>query len=105
MRYRLSTNGSRTRTVGFPAGLPTGQDGTCARVLVAAYAGAPPAEVELPTITRDLAASGDADVRFGTERVGAYRLLPPQDSAQCDPDRPTTSPSPSGSTTWNIDHP
>jgi hypothetical protein len=105
MRYALSTDGSRTRTVAFPAGLPTGPDGTCTRVLVAAYAGTPLAGAELPRATGDLATAGDADVRFGTERIGAYRLLPAQGSAQCDADRSTPSPSPTGSTSWDIYHP
>jgi hypothetical protein len=105
MRYRRSTDGSRTRTVGFPAGLPSGQDGACTRILVAAYAGAPLAGGELPRTTRDLATSGDTDVRFGTQRIGAYRLLPAQDSAQCDADRSTTSPPPTRSTAWDIYHP
>jgi hypothetical protein len=48
MRYRLSTDGTRTRAVGFPPGLPAGRDGTCTRVLVAAYAGAPLVGTELP---------------------------------------------------------
>ena len=105
MRYRLSADGSRTRTVGFPAALPTGQDGTCTRVLVAAYAGAPLSDRELPQKTGDLATAGDADVRFGTERIGAYRLLPQQDPAQCDADRSTPNPSPTRSTAWDIYHP
>lgn len=105
MRYRLSTDASRSRTVGFPAGLPTGQDGTCTRVLVAAYAGAPLTDGQLPRTTRDLAAAGDSDVRFGTERIGAYRLLPPQDPAQCDAHRSAPSPAPTRSTAWDIYHP
>lgn len=105
MRYRLSTDGSRTRTVGFPTGLPTGRDGACARVLVAAYAGVPLTDRELPRNTPDLSTAEDADVRFGTERIGAYRLLPPHGSARCDPDRPAPSPSPTGSTVWDINHP
>lgn len=105
MRYRLSADGSRTRTVVFPAGLPTGQDGTCTRVLVAAYVGSPLAGDELPRVTGDLATAGDTDVRFGTERIGAHRLLPPRDPAQCDADRSTPSPSPTGSTGWDIYHP
>lgn len=105
MRHRLSTDGSRARTVGFPTGLPTGRDGACARVLVAAYAGAPLTDTELPPDTSDLATAEDADVRFGTERIGAYRLLPPHGSAQCDPDRPAPSPSPTRSTVWDVNHP
>lgn len=89
MRYRLSADGSRTRTVGFPAGLPTRRDGTCPRVLVAAYPGPPLTDGELPRTTRDPAATGDTGVRFGTERIGAYRLLPARDPAPCDADRST----------------
>ncbi|MER5226673.1 hypothetical protein [Streptomyces flaveus] len=105
MRYGLSTDGSRTRTVGFPRGLPAGQDGICTRVLVAAYAGAPLSGPELPWTTQDLAIAGDMDVRFGTERIGAHRLLPPQDPTACTTDRPTADPSPTRSTTWDIYHP
>lgn len=105
MRYGLSTDGSRTRTVGFPADLPTGRDGTCARVLVAAYAGAPLAEEELPRKTPDLATADDTDVRFGTERIAAQRLLPTQDPARCDTHRPAPAPSVSRSMTWDIHHP
>ncbi|KKD03150.1 hypothetical protein [Streptomyces sp. WM6386] len=102
MRYRLSADGSRTRTVGFPAALPTGQDGACTRVLVAAYEGAPLSDREQPRKTRDLATAGKADVQFGTEQIGAYRLLPPQDPAQCEAGR---SPSPTRSKIWDIYHP
>ncbi|KOU66796.1 hypothetical protein ADK57_17530 [Streptomyces sp. MMG1533] len=105
MRYRLSTDGNRTRTVGFPPGLPTGQEGTCTRILAAAYAGAPLSGRELPRTTRDLGIAGDKDVRFGTERVGAYRLLRPQDPTVCTTDRPSAEPAPTRSTTWDIYHP
>ncbi|MFJ1967159.1 hypothetical protein ACIO93_00645 [Streptomyces sp. NPDC087903] len=105
MRYRLSADGSRTRTVGFPARLPTGQDRTCTRVLVAVYAGAPLTEGELPRTTQGLSGADDTDVRFGTERIGAHRLLPGRNSAQCAPDRWTPSPSPTVSTGWDIYHP
>jgi hypothetical protein len=105
MRYGLSADGGRTRTVAFPAGLPTGRDGTCVRVLVAAYAGgAPLAGGELPRMTGDLATAGDADVRFGTARIGVHRLLPAQGST-CDAGRSTPSPSPTASTGWDIYHP
>ncbi|GAA3830114.1 hypothetical protein ACFS5L_18630 [Streptomyces phyllanthi] len=104
-RYRLSTDGSRTRTVGFPAGLPTGQDGACTRILVAAHTGEPLADGELPWTASDLTTSEDTDVRFGTERIGVYRLLPPHDSARCDAARSTTSPSPTRSTIWDVNHP
>ncbi|MEU5323703.1 hypothetical protein AB0G67_44230 [Streptomyces sp. NPDC021056] len=105
MRYRLSADGSRTRTVGFPAALPTGQHGACTRVLVAAYAGAPLSDRELPRKTRDLATAGEADIRFRTQRIGAHRLLPPQDPAPCDADRSAPTPSPTRSETWDIYHP
>ncbi|MET9460800.1 hypothetical protein ABZY05_37935 [Streptomyces canus] len=105
MRYGLSADGGRTRTVAFPAGLPTGRDGTCVRVLVAAYAGAPLAYGELPRMTGDLATAGDADVRFGTARIGVHRLLPAQGPARCDAGRSTPSPSPAASTGWDIYHP
>ncbi|MEU6256767.1 hypothetical protein [Streptomyces sp. NPDC047043] len=105
MRYRLSSDGSRTRTVGFPAGLPGGQDGTCTRVLVAAYAGAPLTDRQLPRLAGDLSTADDAAVRFATERIGVHRLLPALDSAQCDADRRTPSPARTGSTDWDIYHP
>ncbi|MET7651916.1 hypothetical protein [Streptomyces sp. NPDC005486] len=105
MRHQLSTNGSTTRTVGFPADLPTSQDITCTRVLVAAYSGPPLTDGELPSAPGDLAATGDTEVRFGTERIGAYRLFPAQDPARCDADRATPSPSPTGSTAWDVHHP
>ncbi|GLP69595.1 hypothetical protein TUSST3_62170 [Streptomyces sp. TUS-ST3] len=105
MRHELSMDGSNTRTVAFPSGLPTGRDGTCTRVLVAAYAGRPLAGGELPRVTGELATAGDADVRFGTEWIGVHRLLPAQDPAQCDADRSTPNPSPTASTGWDIYHP
>ncbi|MFE9646279.1 hypothetical protein ACFYO0_19675 [Streptomyces sp. NPDC006365] len=105
MRYELSADGSRTRIVEFPRDLPAGQDGICTRVLVAAYAGAPLSDRELPWTTRDLAIAEDVDVRFGTDRVGAHRLLPPQDPTACTTHRPTADPSPTRSTIWDIYHP
>ncbi|MDT0479015.1 hypothetical protein [Streptomyces doebereineriae] len=105
MRYGLSADGGTTRTVAFPAGLPTGQDGACVRVLVAAYAGTPLADGELPRMTGDLATAGDADVRFGTARIGVHRLLPAQGPTQCETGRSTPSPSPTASTGWDIYHP
>ncbi|MEU9324513.1 hypothetical protein AB0D91_11990 [Streptomyces canus] len=104
LRYRLSADGGRTRTVAFPAGLPTGREGTCVRVLVAAYVGSPLAGGELPRMTGDLDTAADADVRFGTARIGVHRLLPAQGSA-CDAGRSTPSPSPTASTGWDIYHP
>lgn len=47
----------------------------------------------------------DVDVRFGTERIGAYRLFPSRDPAQCDADRSAPNPSPTGSTASDICHP
>ncbi|MEU9174309.1 hypothetical protein AB0D34_42245 [Streptomyces sp. NPDC048420] len=105
MRYGLSTDGTRTRTVPFPTGLPIGHDGTCIRVLVAAYAGTPLVGEGLPRMTGDLATAGDADVRFRAERIGVHRLLPPRGPAPCEADRSTPSSSPTGSTSWDIYHP
>ncbi|MCD9873336.1 hypothetical protein [Streptomyces guryensis] len=105
LRYGLSADGSRTRTVAFPSSLATGQDATCTRGLVAAYAGRPLAGGELPRVTGDLAAAGDADVRFGTERIGGHRLLPARDSARCDANRSKPGPAPTGSAGWDIYHP
>ncbi|MFJ9006089.1 hypothetical protein [Streptomyces canus] len=105
MRYRLSAGGSRTCTVGFPAGLLAAPDGACTGVLVAAYAGAPLTENELPRRLPDPGTLRNADVRFGTEWIGAYQLLPPPHPTRCDTARPTASPSPSRSVTWDIYHP
>lgn len=105
MRYQLSTDGSRTRTIGFPSALPSGKDGTCTRVLVAAYAGAPLSVDQLPRMTRTLTAESDPEVRFRTDRVGAYWLLPAQDPARCRTGLPSATASPSGATDWDIYHP
>ncbi|MET8080989.1 hypothetical protein [Streptomyces sp. NPDC005303] len=105
MRYRLSADGSRTRSVDFPAGLPAARDSACTRVLVAAYVGAPLTQDQLPRRLTDLATVRTADVRFGTERIGAFRMLLPSDPTRCDTARPTASPSPSRSVTWDIHHP
>ncbi|WP_326660315.1 hypothetical protein [Streptomyces canus] len=105
LRYGLSADGGRTRTVAFPAGLPTGREGTCVRVLVAAYVGSPLADGELPRMTGDLDTAGDADVRFGTARIGVHRLLPAQGPARCDAGRSTPGPSSTASTGWDIYHP
>jgi hypothetical protein len=105
MRYRLSADGSRTRTVGFPSALASGGDGTCTRVLVAVYAGAPLASGQLPRMTRTLTAESDPEVRFRTDRVGAYRLLPARDPARCGTGLPAATASPGGTTDWDIYHP
>lgn len=55
-------------------------------------------------MTGDLATAGDADVRFGTARIGVHRLLPAQGPA-CDAGRSTPSPSPTAPTGWDIYHP
>ncbi|MER5433528.1 hypothetical protein [Streptomyces sp. NPDC002588] len=100
MRYRLATDGGRTRTVGFPSGLPAGREAACVGVLVAVYAGAPLTGAELPR------SSPDGDVRFATGRIGAYRLLGPREpAADCAADRPAASASPTGSGKWDVHHP
>ncbi|MEU1181096.1 hypothetical protein ABZ464_26315 [Streptomyces sp. NPDC005820] len=107
LRYRLDTDGSRTRTVGFPSVLPVGVDGVCAGVLAAVYPGAPLTGAELPESTPEPTGSADADVAFRTERVAAYRLLTPSDPTACATDRPATgpSPTPTGAARWDASHP
>ncbi|WP_416982453.1 hypothetical protein [Streptomyces sp. T028] len=118
LRSRIDTDGGRTRTVGFPTGLPADQDGVCAGVLVAAYVGAPLTTAELPdtapdlTDTADGADAADTNVPFRTARIGAYRLLPPSDPAACAADRTgggSPSPTPTGATGgspgWDAYHP
>jgi hypothetical protein len=105
MHHGISADGSSTRTVGFPADLPLGGDGACTRVLVAAYAGAALTKNELPGPLPDVSTLRSADVRFRTDRIGAYRLLPPQQPSRCDTARPVASPSPSGPASWDAYHP
>ncbi|MFG2802201.1 hypothetical protein [Streptomyces pseudovenezuelae] len=107
LRVRLATLGSEDRTVGFPAGLAAGERDGCTGVLMAAYTGAPLTWSELPEDTGRLG-SGTARVRFRTDRIGAYRLLPPAHPRPCrTAGRPTPTPSapPATANPWGLDHP
>ncbi|MCK8437012.1 hypothetical protein G3I77_29635 [Streptomyces sp. D2-8] len=98
LRIRLTTDGGRSRTIGFPAGLSPEERDDCVGVLMAAYAGAPLTQTELPTAAARLTpASTTADTPFGTTRVAAQRLLPPT-TACSTPGEPTPNP-------WGSDHP
>jgi hypothetical protein len=98
LRIRLTTDGSRPRTIGFPAGLSPEKRDDCTGVLMAAYPGAPLAQAELPAAAARLtSASTTADTPFGTTRVAAQRLLPPT-TACGTPEEPTPNP-------WGSDHP
>ncbi|SDN22044.1 hypothetical protein SAMN04487981_104114 [Streptomyces sp. cf386] len=98
LRIRLNTDGSRSRTIGFPAGLSPAERDDCTGVLMAAYPGVPLTQTELPaTAPRLTPASTTADIPFGTTRVAAQRLLPPT-SACGTPAEPTPNP-------WGSDHP
>ncbi|MGQ4361925.1 hypothetical protein ACN6LD_003768 [Streptomyces sp. SAS_272] len=104
-RNRLTADGGRSRTVGFPGDLPTGREGVCVGVLAAVYAGEPLTGRELPRVTPGPSADADASVRFVTDRVGAYRLFPPPDPARCAPGRSVVSPSSTGEPGWDPFHP
>ncbi|MET9850451.1 hypothetical protein [Streptomyces ossamyceticus] len=97
-RVRLTTDGSRPRTIRFPAGLsPTERDG-CTGVLTAAYPGVPLKQTELPTATARLTpASTTADTAFDSSRVAARHLLPPTTACGAS-GGPTPNP-------WGGDHP
>ncbi|GHE67299.1 hypothetical protein [Streptomyces capitiformicae] len=98
LRIRLTTDGSRPRTIGFPAGLSPEERDDCTGVLMAAYPGAPLAQTELPAAAGRLtSASTTADTTFGTTRVAAQRLLPPTTACNT-PGEPTPNP-------WGSDHP
>jgi hypothetical protein len=98
LRIRLTTDGSRPRTIGFPAGLSPEERDDCTGVLMAAYPGAPLAQAELPAAADRLTpASTTADTTFGTTRVAAQRLLPPT-TACGTPAEPTPNP-------WGSNHP
>ncbi|WP_128376895.1 hypothetical protein [Streptomyces cavernae] len=98
LRIRLTTDGSRPRTIGFPAGLSLEDRDDCTGLLMAAYPGAPLARTELPSAGARLAPdSTTADTTFGTTRVAAQRLLPPT-TACSTPEEPTPNP-------WGSDHP
>ncbi|WP_055715468.1 hypothetical protein [Streptomyces torulosus] len=97
-RVRMTADGSRPRTILFPAGLsPTERDG-CTGVLMAAYPGVPLKQTELPTAAARLTpASTTADTAFGTSRVAARHLLPPTKACGAS-GGPTPNP-------WGGDHP
>lgn len=98
LRIRLATDGSRPRTIDFPAELSPEERDDCTGVLMAAYPGAPLAQAELPAAAARLtSASTTADTTFGATRVTAQRLLPPT-TACSTPGEPTPNP-------WGSDHP
>ncbi|MCC9707442.1 hypothetical protein E4N62_20455 [Streptomyces sp. MNU76] len=98
LRFRLTTDGSSPRTIGFPAGLSPRERDDCTGLLMAAYPGRPLARTELPSTTSHLTpASTTADTAFRTTRIAARRLLPPK-TACGTPGGPTPNP-------WGIDHP
>lgn len=98
LRTRLTTDGSRPRTIGFPAGLAPEERDDCTGVLMAAYPGAPLTQAELPAAAARLTpASTTEDTTFGTTRVAAQRLLPPTKACGT-PREPTPNP-------WGSDHP
>ncbi|MFF9780468.1 hypothetical protein ACF1HJ_43405 [Streptomyces sp. NPDC013978] len=98
LRMRLNTDGSRPRTIGFPAGLSPEERDDCTGVLIAAYPGAPLTQAELPAAATHLTpASTMTDTPFGTTRVAAQRLLPPT-TACGTPAEPTPNP-------WSSNHP
>ncbi|MFD8303974.1 hypothetical protein ACFV29_16750 [Streptomyces sp. NPDC059690] len=98
LRFRLTTDGSRPRSIGFPAGLSPQERDDCTGVLMAAYPGAPLAQTELPAAAARLTpASTTAETTFGTTRVAARHLLPPRHACST-PEEPTPNP-------WGSDHP
>lgn len=98
LRFRLATDGSSPRTIGFPAGLSPRERDDCTGLLMAAYPGRPLTRTELPSTTSRLTpASTTADTAFRTTRIAAQRLLPPK-TACGTPGDPTPNP-------WGIDHP
>ncbi|MEU6804111.1 hypothetical protein [Streptomyces neyagawaensis] len=98
LRIRLTTDGSRRGTIGFPAGLSPEERDDCTGVLMAAYPGAPLAAAELPAAAARLTpASTTADTPFGTTRVAAQHLVPPTPACST-PAEPTPNP-------WGSNHP
>lgn len=104
LRIRLTTDGGRPRTIGFPAGLSPEERDDCTGVLLAAYPGTPLAESELPKDI-GLLALGTAKARFRTDRVGAYRLLPPSEPESCRENGETTTAPPATPNPWGSNHP
>ncbi|MER5218825.1 hypothetical protein [Streptomyces flaveus] len=72
---------------------------------MATYPGTPLTVAELPEDLGPLDLFGTADVEFGTDRIGAYWLLPPSDPDLCDADsEPATAPS-ATPVPWGSNHP
>ncbi|MGP4051931.1 hypothetical protein [Streptomyces sp. 2A115] len=105
LRYQLTTDGTEDRAIGFPPGLSAGERGACVGVLMAAYAGRPLSDTELPEDIGHLGPAGTADVEFRTDRIGAYRLIPPSDPERCDADRRRTATPPASPVPWPRSHP
>jgi hypothetical protein len=105
LHIRLAGGGGDDRSIGFPAGLSARDRDGCTGVLMAVYAGAPLAASELPKDIGHLL-PGTGEVRFRTDRIGAYRLLPPSESCRANGEPMTTSPAPPDPWGgWSIDHP
>ncbi|MFD9045059.1 hypothetical protein [Streptomyces bottropensis] len=98
LRFRLTTDGSTLRTIGFPAGLSPEERDDCTGVLMAVYPGVPLAQTELPAVTARLTpASTTTDTEFGSTRVAAQQVLPPTTTCST-PEEPTPNP-------WGNNHP
>ncbi|WP_406497792.1 hypothetical protein OHB06_46870 [Streptomyces sp. NBC_01604] len=104
-RYQLATDGTEKRAIGFPPGLSAAERGACTGVLMAAYPGARLAEAELPADIAQPTSAPTADVEFSTDRISAYKLLPPSDPDQCAVDRQPTAVPPATSGPWPSYHP
>jgi hypothetical protein len=109
-RIHMGTDGTEERSIGFPPGLAAGERNACTGVLMAAYVGARLADTERPK-NPGPASSGGKDLEFRTDRIAAYRLVPPSAPETCggQPDADEgeeVMPSPSGSAnSWGAYHP
>ncbi|MCL6735679.1 hypothetical protein [Streptomyces neyagawaensis] len=101
---RLATSGGDDRSIGFPAGLSAGERGGCTGVLMAVYVGGPLTGSELPKDIGHLT-PGTAEVRFRTDRVAAYRLLPPSEPESCRANGERTTAPPTTPNPWGSNHP
>ncbi|MFD9122850.1 hypothetical protein [Streptomyces bottropensis] len=98
LRFRLTTDGSTLRTIGFPAGLSPEERDDCTGVLMAVYPGVPLAQTELPAVTARLTpAPTTTDTEFGSARIAAQQVLPPTTTCST-PEEPTPNP-------WGNNHP
>ncbi|WP_367319716.1 hypothetical protein [Streptomyces sp. HUAS ZL42] len=110
-RLRLGTDGTEDQRIGFPPGLSADRRGACTGVLMAAYVDDPLTDAELPGESGHLAAAGTKDVEFGTDRITAYRLVPPSAPETCgvdgdgEADAETTTAPPATSNPWGAYHP